>query len=216
MNCDMAFDLMTDAEGCQSAALGQHLASCPRCRQMQETLAPALGFLADSAWNSSAHEPSGDCDAASGNTSRHPFLILEALKVARDTASALAVRTETRPDRMNAFVGRALRFAAVFAAGVVLGLVLLENRDRSAIEGKECTRHAAARDGVARSDAEIQRLALSCAACHDAATKPIDNRATLLDFDRSRQLDWLEQLFREETLVAVDWHTAAAKAFNQS
>ncbi len=216
MNCDTAFDLMTDAGGCQSAALAQHLGGCPRCRQMQETLAPALGFLADSAWNSSAVALSSDRDEASGPASRHPFLTLEALKVARDAASALSARTEIRPDRRNAMVGRALRFAAVFAAGVVLGLILLENRDRPATEGKVCTRHAAARDRIARSDAEIQRLALSCAACHDAATKPIDNRATLLDLNRSRQLDWLEQLFRDETLVAVDWQIAAARACNQS
>jgi hypothetical protein len=183
---------------------------------MQETLAPALGFLAQSAWSSSAHELSADCDAASGNTSRHPFITLEALKVARDAASALSAPTETRPDRMNIVIGRALRFAAVFAAGVVLGLVLLENRDRPATEGKECTRHSAARDGIARSEAEVQRLALSCAACHDAPAKSIDNRATLLDFDRSRQLDWLEELFREEALVAVDWQFAVARAFNQA
>jgi hypothetical protein len=216
MNCDTAFELMTDAGGCQSAALAQHLGGCPRCRQMQETLAPALGFLADSAWSSSAHEPFGDRDEASGNASRHPFLTLEALKVARDAASALSARTETRPDRRNAVFGRALRFAAVFAAGVVLGLILLENRDRPAPQGKECARHAAARDGITRSDAEVQRLALSCAACHDAATKPIDNRATLLNLNRSRQLDWLEELFREESLVAVDWHIAAVRAFNQA
>ncbi len=45
MNCDTAFDLMTDAEGAASLALANHLAGCPRCRQMQETLAPALVFL---------------------------------------------------------------------------------------------------------------------------------------------------------------------------
>ncbi len=45
MNCDTAFDLMTDAEGAGSLALANHLAGCPRCRQMQETLAPALEFL---------------------------------------------------------------------------------------------------------------------------------------------------------------------------
>jgi len=34
--------------------------------------------------------------------------------------------------------------------------------------------------------------------------------------NRSRQLDWLESLFREEALVAVDWQIAAARAFNKA
>ena len=45
MNCDTAFDLMTDPETAGSSALARHLESCPRCRQMQQTLAPALDFL---------------------------------------------------------------------------------------------------------------------------------------------------------------------------
>ena len=59
MNCDTAFDLMTDAGGCQSAALALHLRGCPRCRQMQETLAPALGFVVPTGWGASAHELAG-------------------------------------------------------------------------------------------------------------------------------------------------------------
>src|SRR5579872_6815601 len=34
MNCDTAFDLMTDAGAFRSTALMAHLESCPRCRQM--------------------------------------------------------------------------------------------------------------------------------------------------------------------------------------
>ncbi len=45
MNCDQAFDAMTDPRGRQTAAMLSHLESCSRCRQMRETLAPALGVL---------------------------------------------------------------------------------------------------------------------------------------------------------------------------
>jgi hypothetical protein len=213
MNCDTAFELMTDAGGCQSAALAQHLDGCPRCRQMQETLSPALGFLAPAGWGSAAHELAAERDEASGSAGRQPFVTLEALAVAREAASALAARTETRPGALNSFTVGVLRYAAIFAAGILLGLVFLEQRDQPSPQrmgplGKECTRHAAGRDEISRSGIEIQRLALSCAACHDLAVKdtvkPVDNRATLLDLDRSRELDWLAELFREERLVAVD------------
>lgn len=216
MNCDTAFELMTDAGGCQSAALAQHLGGCPRCRQMQETLAPALGFLAPVAWDSAADELAGERDEISVGADRKPFLTLEALKVARDAAKALAARRETRPDRLSALGGHALRCAAVFAAGILLGLVFVEQRDRPVPQARECTRHAAARDGTARSAAEIQRLALSCGACHDAAANPIDTRTTLRELDRARQFDWLRQVSGEEVLVAVDGQIAVADDVNRA
>lgn len=47
MNCDQAFDAMTDPTGSAAGALREHLSCCPRCRQMRETLAPALEAFAD-------------------------------------------------------------------------------------------------------------------------------------------------------------------------
>jgi hypothetical protein len=48
MNCDQAFDAMTDPNGPDSAELWRHLSGCPRCRQMYETLEPAMGLFAAS------------------------------------------------------------------------------------------------------------------------------------------------------------------------
>ena len=45
MNCDHAFDLMTDPVLDDSAALHEHLDACPRCQQMYDTLSPALGLF---------------------------------------------------------------------------------------------------------------------------------------------------------------------------
>lgn len=45
MNCDQAFDQMTQLAGSHDPALRAHLASCPRCREMQDTLSPALGLF---------------------------------------------------------------------------------------------------------------------------------------------------------------------------
>jgi hypothetical protein len=47
MNCDDAFEAMTDLSGDRNAALESHLSRCRRCRQMQDTLSPALTGLRD-------------------------------------------------------------------------------------------------------------------------------------------------------------------------
>ena len=45
MNCDQAFDVMTSSERESDRDLNAHLARCPRCREMQQTLEPALGMF---------------------------------------------------------------------------------------------------------------------------------------------------------------------------
>ena len=45
MNCDQAFDCLTDSRRRHSAELERHLANCPRCRQMHDTLEPALDLF---------------------------------------------------------------------------------------------------------------------------------------------------------------------------
>jgi hypothetical protein len=47
MNCDQAFDLLTDLERRHAPALGEHLARCARCRGMAEALSPVLGLWDD-------------------------------------------------------------------------------------------------------------------------------------------------------------------------
>lgn len=48
MNCDEAFEYLTDPVLSSSEQLEWHLSQCPRCRQMQETLAPALTLFENS------------------------------------------------------------------------------------------------------------------------------------------------------------------------
>jgi len=48
MNCDQAFDVMTSSHRASDRGLHAHLDGCPRCREMRQTLEPALGmFRAD-------------------------------------------------------------------------------------------------------------------------------------------------------------------------
>lgn len=45
MNCDEAFDRLTDPAGANDDLLQTHLAECPRCRDMAELLRPALDLI---------------------------------------------------------------------------------------------------------------------------------------------------------------------------
>ncbi|MBI3864124.1 MAG: hypothetical protein HY290_19755, partial [Planctomycetia bacterium] len=114
MNCDTAFDLMTDAHGSRSGALAEHFDTCPRCRRMQETLAPALDFLSDeTALDRSLHVH----DAVQSSSDGNPFVTAEAVQIARQVASGLAVRNEMPRVRAARLAARTAKYAAAFAAG---------------------------------------------------------------------------------------------------
>ncbi len=101
MNCDEAFDALTNADQMNNLALKWHLEFCPRCREMQNVLAPALGLLAEeiqerrSQSSNRLAEFLGESDSASARpssgrgTAAVPFLTPEAVQVAEETAQKL-------------------------------------------------------------------------------------------------------------------------------
>src|SRR5262245_17773193 len=200
MNCDTAFDLLTDSEGSRSLALARHLDDCPRCRQMRETLAPALEFL--SSEDAPGKEFSGVIESGRSAV-RKPIVTVEALAVARQAAADLMKRAASPRAFWRQFARRSLRYAAVFAAGLFLASALFEMRDRPAPGGKFCTRTEAARDDANRTPAEINRLALSCAACHASKPEASPDRSTTLSPASTAVEEWLQNLLREETILAV-------------
>jgi hypothetical protein len=204
MNCDTAFNLMTDADGSRSLALARHLDDCPRCRQMQATLAPALNFVAPGESGESVHESATPFAAAGSRGGRQPLVTAEALAVARHCAADLTARTDAPRVRLQRLALKSLRYAAVFAAGLLLAFTLFETR-RGAVPGnaEKCTRHEAARNDAQRTAAEIRTLALSCAACHNPPeNQHEEHRTSLLESRRCDDVGWLERLISEGTLVA--------------
>ena len=200
MNCDTAFDLMTDANGSRSSALAQHFETCSRCRQMQDTLAPALEFLTQD-------EPSQDFSAGSGDSpsseagGRQPFVTVDSLRIAQQAAGRLAAQADLPRAKRQHLAGQLTRYAAVFAAGLLLALALVPERDRGKIQAG-CTRREAAAASSGRSADTIQILALSCAVCHTAASAPANDKTTSFrsEFrsERADSWDWLAPFFREE------------------
>ena len=47
MNCDQAFDALTNAQLRDTTELDSHLAACPRCRDLADVLEPALGLFGE-------------------------------------------------------------------------------------------------------------------------------------------------------------------------
>jgi hypothetical protein len=193
MNCDMAFELMTDAEGSRSPALMRHLDGCPRCRQMQETLAPALGFLAPSAVaGHPAHEPGPAFDdrPRDRGSRRTPLLNLEALKIAQQTAHDLTARSDTPGDRLKRRAATTLRYSTAFAAGLLLAFTLFPQRQAAVPTGNHCTWSEAPSDDRERPAGKGRALELTCAACH-VPHQAIDARSAALDSQDTRHFERL-------------------------
>lgn len=85
MNCDEAFDALTDSNARESDALRQHLQACPRCRQMREVLEPALSLF-----NATAGESMDAHGGESADAIRKQFLSVEAVQIAKQAALGLS------------------------------------------------------------------------------------------------------------------------------
>lgn len=153
MNCDQAFDVMTDPSVAESAMLDAHLGDCPRCRQMYETLSPALGLF-DRAVDSVDSITAGPMTATSVDLAERV--------AARLTKPSPA---ERRPSR------RGRRFAVIVAMTFLgfltgLGLAAFVPTSPGSTSGlaSECAwvNRSAQPLTSGRSDAVV----LSCVACH--------------------------------------------------
>src|SRR5262249_52019000 len=93
MNCDDAFDALTDPAGADAAQLADHLAVCPRCRELKQVLEPALSMLcgdlpAESGIPETLTKLSQENDQA--GASQKCFLSVEAVGLAEAAAARLA------------------------------------------------------------------------------------------------------------------------------
>lgn len=168
MNCDHAFDLMTDPVLDDCAELHEHLNECPRCRQMYETLSPALGLFGSS--GNGFDTASADEAAAAGGV---------------EIAERLAVRLAQEPPAGPAPVRprRALQaWACVLAGGLVLVSAIGLTAFRSGAPAvpsaaDQCTwLH---REAVP-TDQRAEAVVLSCVACHADRQRRLQEPTTAL------------------------------------
>ncbi len=108
MNCDEAFDALTDPNQRDNQELRWHLEFCPRCRGMQDVLAPALSLLGLDeeplepqtksnrlAWVFSDLQTETREESSVQQATPKPFLTPEAVRVAEHAAQTL--HADNRP-----------------------------------------------------------------------------------------------------------------------
>ncbi len=155
MNCDQAFDVMTSPRRMSDRALPVHLAGCPRCREMQATLEPALEmFRVDS---TTSHLP-------------NPWEVAsEASEVTTQIARRLT--TSMTPPRRGWTGLWGYAAAVVLGAGLVMCTIVM-NPTTALIPNVERTKP----DCLYLADARPtrmtgQQMTQSCLVCH-AVTNP--------------------------------------------
>ena len=105
MNCDQAFDCLTDPTRRHSAQLEEHLSRCERCRQMHDTLEPALDMF-----DELVPEP----DLSGGGVAIQT-LAPESVRVAEQAAARLSSSAGRRRGQRRGLI---LRYAAAAMAGL--------------------------------------------------------------------------------------------------
>jgi hypothetical protein len=185
MNCDDAFDALTDPVCADTAELAEHLLKCPRCRELKQVLEPALSLLcgdlpAEPGMPAALpHEGRGN-DAAVA--SQKSFLSVEAIGVAETAAARLAslsAPSSSRPAgrlpehriRGRALQGllcAALGGLAVFCIGLWNGKSDVAPQ-RSLVPGLNpagvCTRNSLPQKPTQTRET-ARTVVLSCVACH--------------------------------------------------
>jgi hypothetical protein len=165
MNCDEAFDRLTAFPEPEDALLAAHLAGCPRCRAMQETLSPAIDWLtAENQW-------ANDWEQSAAAPAWH--LTAEAVQIAERTCRRLQTESAAtaRP------VGLTSRYEpwgmlAALSLLVFFAVWLPPERVTETAPSAENTPAVASctwqldfrRDRPAQASA--QQVIASCAACH--------------------------------------------------
>lgn len=174
MNCDTAFDLITDRHGRQSAVLQEHLETCPRCRQMLETLAPALDELTDER-TSLSEEFDGPAGMSGDWSHAERVASPEAVSVARQAAQRFSSDCATPDRRWSRLTRIAARYLAAFAVGACAAFVLLQRAGDEAhgkrpvavpVADGRCTRQQCTPVTRELPDDAVQQIVLSCMICH--------------------------------------------------
>lgn len=175
MNCDEAFNALTDATGNRGDQLERHLRTCPRCRQMREVLAPALSlFLPTDSHEEADCFEQETCDAA--NAVRKQFLSVEAVQIAKEAALTLSSRDHNLPERR----GRRVKWAAVQVTAAAVAVTIAfavfsvptghepastrQAAATPAVPGRHCAWKERQRTDDSKQDAQV--VVASCVACH--------------------------------------------------
>jgi hypothetical protein len=184
MNCDDAFDALTDPAWADTAELAEHLLNCPRCRELKQVLEPALSLLcgdlpAEPAMPGALPNEGRGTDAVASQKS---FLSVEAIGMAEAAAARLASQSAPSGSRPvvrspgHRIGGRALQGVLCAALGGLAAFCigLLDGKSDVApqpslvpgmVPAGVCTRNAVPQKATQPRE-NARAVILSCVACH--------------------------------------------------
>ncbi len=190
MNCDDVFDALTDPQGADAAEVAEHLARCPRCRELKQVLEPALSLLCGELPAEPAMSALSNDEQINGEEaiSRKPFLSVEAIGVAEAAAARLASQNSpARSSRIirlpeHRFNGRAVSGALCAAFGGLAVFCIAFWDGRSEVPAQRllvptvkptgvCTRTSVPQKTTKPREA-ARTVILSCVACHLQEQQP--------------------------------------------
>jgi hypothetical protein len=185
MNCDDVFDALTDPLWADTAEVAEHLAKCPRCRELKQVLEPALLLLCGDLPIEPATRavmPREEQESDDAGDSRAPFLSVEAVGVAEAAAARLASSSALGGSRpvvrlpRHRISGRAWQGVLCAALGG-LAVFCIAFRDGkfdgppqpsimpSVVPAGVCTRNAVPQKTTQPRET-ARAVILSCVACH--------------------------------------------------
>jgi hypothetical protein len=223
MNCDDAFDALTDPVSANAAALAEHLAKCPRCRDLKQVLEPALSLLcgdlpAEPAMPATLLQEGREKYA---DAPRKAFLSVEAIGMAEAAAARLAslsAPSASRPavrasgHRFSRRVLQGVSCAAfgglsVFCVGLWSGKSDVAPQPSlvpGVIPAGVCTRNAVPQKATKMPGENARAVILSCVACHMRDQQPRSERFPTSLFPAARRLADPELFVWGQTEVVND------------
>lgn len=167
MNCDQAFNALTDVSRRDHADLCEHLDRCPRCRDMAELLDPALNLFGEVIDHDSKSSPEIPAHSARDtHAAENSPATDEEFSSAPSTSRGVQYRPwlsarsrRTKPQQNGLRVAAFLMLAAIMMAA----MVNVERASRSSTTivslPADCQRNQA-------TDAASAQIIAGCVACH--------------------------------------------------
>lgn len=165
MNCDQAFDALTDNNLRGSNELIQHLDDCPRCRDMADVLDPALDLFTDVLEASGEFETSAPADNF-GNEYSDSAELAPTSETAPSTRPSTANRPWLQTSQRRAASQRDGFRVAAFLMLIAVMMAAMVNVERSGRNDAVAITLPADCQRSANTESSSDNVVAGCVACH--------------------------------------------------
>ena len=188
MNCDHAFECLTDPARRESQALASHLATCPRCRDMADALSPALDLFDESTFDArETVEPLHSIDHVSEGHVQ-PATVSQAATASAPAEDAAWPNAPWHTESQRLLRRRLVTWQILAGVAgltcVLAAITLLRHSDQSALLAMQSDRNCQRAESTTKTASAVVS---GCVACHTledtlqliAASRRSDAQATV-------------------------------------